>query len=272
MVIVPGAEEFGRFVYAVYLSVRRGIREFQLFVKTREAVDLIGDVAKLAPEELATLKSSYLEAIKEMEAVAAHGKALAMTDDETRAFMNLRGQTKGMKVEELKGHMDAWKVTKESGVPFGFESAEHFERFRATASAELTKALKKTDPKAEAFLQGSSISGISYKRHLPFDVESDFDIAVASRYLFRKAETLGYEVSLSPRRIGPLTAEQIRELGLEKFQIRLGEVTVLATETTTATTPRTVNILLFQDSDAVTKPIGAASRETKRAAIPLKAR
>ena len=57
-VIIPGAEEFGRFVYAVYLSIKRGIRDFHVFVKSREAFDLIGDVAKLAPEELAALKTA----------------------------------------------------------------------------------------------------------------------------------------------------------------------------------------------------------------------
>jgi len=111
MVIIPGAEEFGRFVYAVYLSVKRGIREFQVFVKTNEAIDLVGDVTKLTAEELATLKTGYLKAIEEMETVAAHGKALGMADNEVRAFMNLRANTKGMAVEQVVEEMKALKGT-----------------------------------------------------------------------------------------------------------------------------------------------------------------
>jgi hypothetical protein len=33
----------------VYLSGRRGIAQFDLFVRTREAMDLLGDVARLSP-------------------------------------------------------------------------------------------------------------------------------------------------------------------------------------------------------------------------------
>jgi hypothetical protein len=265
-VIVPGAEEFGRLVYAVYLTVKRGIREFQVFVKSNEAVELIGDVAKLTDEELALFKSAYLTAVEEIETVAAHGRSLAMTDDEIRAFMNLRGSRKGMTVEELTREMDAWKTARESGVPFGFRDAAHFKEFQATATAELKKLLKRTDPNAEAFLQGSAVSGVSYKRHLPFDVESDFDIALSSRYLFRKAETLGFEVKLSPRRIGPLDPDQIAELKLNKFIRRLDDV---AAEERAAA-PREINIMLFDNAEAVRKPIGEASREIERAALPLK--
>lgn len=116
-VIVPGAEEFGRFVYAVYLSVKRGIREFQVFVKTREAVDLVGDVAKLSPEELALLKTAFLKAVDELETVAAHGKQLGLADAEISAFMNLRSQSKGMTIETLVKEMDAWKATRQGGLP-----------------------------------------------------------------------------------------------------------------------------------------------------------
>lgn len=272
-VIIPGAEEFGRFVYAVYLSFKRGIREFQVFVKTNEAIKLIGDVTKLTDEEMAALKTGYLTAIEEMETVAAHGKALGMVDNEIRGFMNLRGNTKGMTVEQVTKEMDAWKATRESGVPFGFQSVEQFEKFQSVAATELKRLLKKVDPNAEAFLQGSAISGISYKRHLPFDVASDLDIAISSRSLMKQAEKLEYEVKLSPRRIGPLDPDQIAELGLHRFEERLGGVIAeeaKAAGAAGAATPRKINIMLFDTAEAVKKPIGAASAEAERAAIPLK--
>jgi hypothetical protein len=259
-VVVPLAEEFGRLVYAVYLSFRRGIREFQVFVKTNEAIELIGDVAKLGPEELALVKTGYLEAIKEMEVVAAHGQALGMSENEIRAFMNLRSETKSMRVADITARMDAWKTTKASGVPFAFESAEQFNDFRALVASELKKALKSVHPKAEAYLQGSALSGVSYKRHLPFDAKSDLDIAITSRPLFRKAEKLGYGVSLSPRRIGPLDPDQIQQLGLGKLQRRIEEATGSS---------RDANFMLFENADAMRKPIGSNSAETERAATLL---
>jgi hypothetical protein len=127
-VIIPGAEEFGRFVYAVYLSLRRGIREFQLFVKTNEALELIGDVSKLTSEELAALKTGYLKGIEEMEAVAAKGKALKMTDEEIDAFMKLRANTKGMTADQVATQMEVWRNTQGIGWK-GFAKgklAEHF--------------------------------------------------------------------------------------------------------------------------------------------------
>jgi hypothetical protein len=271
MVIVPGAEEFGRFVYAVYMSVRRGIREFQVFVKTNEAVELIGDVAKLSASELATVKTSYLQAIGEMEAVVKHGKALEMADNEIRAFMNLRGNTKSMTVEQVTKEMDAWKATSKSGIPFGFESAERFEKFKSAATSELKKLLKGADPTAEAFLQGSSVTGVSFKRHLPFDAASDLDVAVSSRYLVKQAEKLGYEVKANPRHVGPLGPDQIAELGLSKFQRKLGEALQADASAGGAAKVPEINIMLFENPVAVTKPIGA-STEASRAATSLKAK
>lgn len=300
----------GKLAYAVYHSARRGIREFSVFVKTNEAIELIGDIAKLTPTELAQFKTGYLEAVKQMETVAAHGKSLGMAENEIRSFMNLRGNTPGMTVEQLTTEMNAWKAAKSSGVPFGFENAGRFEEFQKTASAELSKLLKTTDRNAEAFLQGSAVSGVSYKRHVPFDLASDFDVAVSSRYLFAQAKKAGYEVKLSPNRIGPLDADQIAELGLRKFAARLGSVadeakaamaaekvkaaedalakaktsavaddikaaqTALteakAAETASAASSRRINIMLFDNAEAVRKPIGAASAETERAAVSLK--
>ena len=265
MVIIPLAEEFGRLVFAVYQTVNRGIREFQVFVKTNEAIELIGDISKMSAEDLALFKTGYMKAVGEMETIAKVGKTAGMTDEEVRAFMNLRSSTKGMTADEVLKQMEAWKAAKSTGVPFGFESAEKFKEFQSTAASELKKLLKKTDANAEAFLQGSSVTGISYKRHLPFDATSDMDVAISSRYLFKQADKLGFEVKLSPRRIGPLDADQIAELGLNKLQKRLAEVTEDA-----GGKVRKVNFMLFDNADAVTKPIGETSQEASRAAIPLK--
>ena len=110
-VLTPGAAEFGRLVRAVYLTGKHGVRKFQLFVKTNEAMELLGDLTKLGPGELAALKRGYLAAVKQLETVAAHGKALGMSDSEVGAFMELRGKAKGMSAADLMQEMDAWKAT-----------------------------------------------------------------------------------------------------------------------------------------------------------------
>ena len=112
------------FFYAVYLSSKRGIHRFQIFVKTNEALDLIGDITQLKAGELAALKASYRQAVAEMKAAAAHGKALGMSDSEVGAFMKLRARRKAMDSAELRKEMDAWKVKKDSGHSFGLKSAE----------------------------------------------------------------------------------------------------------------------------------------------------
>src|SRR5439155_6366472 len=147
-VIIPGAEEFGRFVYAVYLEVTHGIREFQVFVKTDKAVELIGDETKLTAEELAAYKTGYLKAIEEIKAVAAEGKALKMTDEEIQAFMNLRANRKGMTVEQVTKEMEFWTNTQ--GIAWkGFSKgklAEHFVKhgaeFKGLTQSQYLKAGK----------------------------------------------------------------------------------------------------------------------------------
>ncbi len=266
--IVPGSLEFGKFVYAVYHWFLEGVRDLMVFSKTNDAIALIGDINKLTPAELAQLKTGYLAAIKEMETIAAHGKGLGLADNEVYAFMKLRGETSGMTAPKLMEDMAAWNAKKLSGVPFGFDSVEQIQRFQATATAELAKALKGVDRNAEAFLQGSSVTGISFKRKVPFDTASDLDVAISSRELLKKASKLGMEVKKSPSRIGPLEDFQIDDLGLRRFVRRLGEV---ADETKAADAPsRKINIMLFNDEETVRKPIGEAIRESERAALPLK--
>src|SRR6185295_144105 len=264
-VIIPGAEEFGRLVYAVYLNMRRGVIAFEEFLLRREAVELIGDIARLAPEELTSLKAAYTQALAEAQSIAAHGQSLAMTEDEIHAFMRMWNNRRGMTAREVMQEMDAWRATRQSGVPFGFSDARHFDEFRSIAQQELARAMRRADPQAQAFLQGSSLSGVSYARQVPFDAESDLDVAIVSRYLFRRARTLGYEVAQSPSRIGPLDADQIAELGLGRMLNRMERALPEAGQQQ----ERMINIMLFDNEAAMRAPIGSHSTETTRAAVPL---
>ncbi len=64
------------------------------------------------------------------------------------------------------------------------------------------------------------------------------------------------------------SSRAVRHLDLQTFQKRLREVVGAAPGKTDT---REVGILLFKSHDTVEKPIGEASKESVRAAIPLKA-
>lgn len=235
----PLAMYFGRLVYAAFLTAKKTARDVQVFIKTREAITLIGeidDIAKLPAAELANLKTAYLAALTEMDTIAAHGAGtLKMTEKEIGAFMKLRADTGGMTAAEVMQEMTSWAAKKASGVPFGFPSVTEFDAFKQL----LSKGLKKAGyADAEALLQGSAASGISYSKQVPFGTHSDFDVAISGRSIFNKASKMGMEVKPGPSRIGPLSASEIDELGLGAMHRKLSE----------AAGAHPVNFMLFKNS------------------------
>lgn len=106
-VLVPGLEEFGRLVYAIYLSARRGIAHFDLWVRTREAIDLVGDIARLSPEDLTLLKNGYQAAVRDMNAIAAHGQRLGMTEAEIGRTLQRWSSRSGGTADDIMREMTA---------------------------------------------------------------------------------------------------------------------------------------------------------------------
>lgn len=76
--IVEGA---GHVAYAVYINLRRGINTFNRWVRTREALDLIGEINNLTPAQQLRLQSIYQRGLADAERIAAHGRSLNMTDE-----------------------------------------------------------------------------------------------------------------------------------------------------------------------------------------------
>ncbi|MFI0976065.1 DUF4157 domain-containing protein [Streptomyces sp. NPDC021093] len=271
--LLPGSAQFGKLVYAVYLSiVKKGIREFELFLRTRQAAELGLDVGRFAAPEtaqnLATLKNSYLRAIADIDAVRAHARTLGHGEREANAFLRMWGERPApMTLEQVTLEMDAWSAARQQGFPFGFSSAEQFAEFSETAGRALRRAMRRVDPGAEAYLQGSALSGISYERQVPFDAASDFDVAIVSRRLFRQAENdLGLEPSLSPHRISPLDDTAVDKLGLGQLRREMSRVLTEGSDRSA----REINFVLFQNERAMRTPIGSHSKETTREALPLR--
>jgi len=105
-------------------------------------------------------------------------------------------------------------------VPHGFKSPGDFAGFTSTGQ----KALKKAGfNNTEMVLQGSAATGSKFKSGRRFDESSDLDIALAGPSLFNKAErTKGLKLEEgTPARFGPLSSDDIKNLGLSKFYNKL---------------------------------------------------
>ncbi|MGG3283326.1 hypothetical protein ABEQ74_23505, partial [Paenibacillus solani] len=98
-------------------------------------------------------------------------------------------------------------------LPFGFSSVKQYN--------DLVNSLKQELPEGTQILfQGSSVTGVSHKKGLPFDQGrvSDFDIALVNDDLFLEALEIGrgggFKMKTDPNRIGPLDEKQLEILGL----------------------------------------------------------
>jgi hypothetical protein len=113
-------------------------------------------------------------------------------------------------------------VLERGGVPLGFNSREQFEDFgRATWDGLAASGHRDAEP----FLRGSAVTGFNYRTGEAFDVgrQSDYDIALASPSLMRRAEELGIELREQGSRTRKLEDEELPALGLRDLASRLRE-------------------------------------------------
>jgi filamentous hemagglutinin len=78
---------------------------------------------------------------------------------------------------------------------------------------------------AEPLLQGSAVTGKSFKTGQPFDVGrvSDFDVALADPAMLARAEELGIGLRSGGTRNGPLSERDLRALGLRDLSSQMGQ-------------------------------------------------
>lgn len=107
-------------------------------------------------------------------------------------------------------------------MPSGFANAKEFSSFSSSIRDGLSKAGYGS---VEPILQGSAVTGKSYRTGQAFDVgrTSDFDIALASPELLRKAESLGIGLRSGGSRTGPLGTRDLRALGLNDLASQLSK-------------------------------------------------
>lgn len=109
-----------------------------------------------------------------------------------------------------------------SQLPYGFTSTGQYKQFGKAVSSGLREL---AGDGVQAFLGGSAITGKSFSTGAAFDVgrTSDFDIAVVGKSLLSKAKELGIELRGKGSRTGPLGAEALKALGLDKLAQRLSQ-------------------------------------------------
>jgi hypothetical protein len=125
-------------------------------------------------------------------------------------------------------------------MPFGFKNLGEFAEFGSSLKSGLTKV----SDDAVGIFQGSSVTGKKFTTGAPFDVGrvSDFDIGIASSKLLDKAKELGIQLRSGGSRTGPLTASQLKKLGLADLQKQLCQQA-----------GRPVNFMLFRSVEAAAK-------------------
>lgn len=110
-------------------------------------------------------------------------------------------------------------------IPLGFRNRDEFAAFGERLRRGLAEA---GYPNAVAIMQGSSVTGVSFRTKQPFDVgrRSDFDIALCDESLFRAAKHHGVDLR-AYERTAPLKAgkeesvEIARQLGIDELQREL---------------------------------------------------
>jgi hypothetical protein len=119
----------------------------------------------------------------------------------------------------LMAHAGLFKAVEDTpprSIPLGFKNQHEFEHFGGTLRTGLGDAgYSDTVP----IMQGSSVSGFSFKTGEPFDVGrvSDYDVALAGRDLAATAERNGIRVKGRPPRSRPLGDFELRRLGLRSL-------------------------------------------------------
>jgi hypothetical protein len=109
-------------------------------------------------------------------------------------------------------------------IPYGFKS---FEEYQAYGKFLRTEAPEGTT----VFFQGSSVTGRNSKTGEVFDMgrRSDFDVALANQSIFSRAKQLGYKAK-DGTRIGPLSDQQLKDLGLLEYARKARESSGRQTE------------------------------------------
>ncbi|MFJ8536836.1 RHS repeat-associated core domain-containing protein [Streptomyces sp. NPDC093591] len=104
--------------------------------------------------------------------------------------------------------------------PMGFANAAEFQAFKSQLAGGLKGAgYEGVTP----IMQGSSVTGRSFKSGRPFGSHSDFDVALAGEGLLARAKEVGIPLRSGGTRTGPLKGSDLEKIGLGDLRTGLSE-------------------------------------------------
>lgn len=164
---------------------------------------------------------------EETELILAAARAEAALNRVRELDPNWRAPPSLSDPQSARGAIDAYRalaqqaearatVIERGGVPLGFASRKDFEALGRAAQYELGRAGYND---AYVYLRGSAVTGYSYESGEAFDVgePSDFDLAIVSPTMMRRAEQAGVPLVRNRSRTFPLERDQERSLGISDF-------------------------------------------------------
>ncbi|GHI07933.1 RHS repeat-associated core domain-containing protein [Streptomyces cellostaticus] len=105
-------------------------------------------------------------------------------------------------------------------MPMGFSNSAEFQAFKSELAGGLQQAgYEDVTP----IMQGSSVTGKSFKSGRPFGSHSDFDVALASSDLLDRAKQAGIPLRSQGTRTGPLEPGDLAALGLRDLSKSLSK-------------------------------------------------
>ena len=115
------------------------------------------------------------------------------------------------------------QVLERGGVPLGFNSALEFSLTGQRIGAASASAGYRD---VELYLRGSAVTGYSYREGRRFDEgakPSDFDFAIVSPSMLRRAQEIGVRMMGRGKRSVVLNEDQMREFGIWNMRRQLEE-------------------------------------------------
>ncbi len=89
------------FAYPVCLSMRKGILQFDAFMKTNHAKALVGKIADLKPQAIENLKKAHSLGVEDWKTVSKRAKELNLSEDQFDDAFKVWGRTPDMRTDDF---------------------------------------------------------------------------------------------------------------------------------------------------------------------------
>ncbi|WP_437565144.1 eCIS core domain-containing protein [Sorangium sp. So ce542] len=142
-VAIDAALALPRTVYALWLEARAGVRTFQRWILTPEAVHLFGDVAQFTPQRLREVQAIYEQASGALQRVAEHARGLGMSEAEIEVALQWWARSQRGSADDVLRVLDQRRTLTIDPAALTRMSAEvDVERVRLVAAAIDDAALR----------------------------------------------------------------------------------------------------------------------------------